>query len=142
MYLSFYQLEDGTVTGNTEGCGCCSSGEKVTIESMDLHISRLREMLEIAEEYRDKIEEQNDKDLPVVDHPAGIPADYDEHVKLMCDLQVLAYQCDMTRVITLMLGREFSGVTYPQIGVPDAHHPITHHAGEAAKIAKVEKINA
>jgi len=59
----------------------------------------------------------------------------------MYDLQVLAYQCDMTRVITLMLGREFSGVTYPQAGVPDAHHPITHHAGEAEKIAKVEKIN-
>jgi Protein of unknown function (DUF1552) len=87
-------------------------------------------------------EEQNGQNLPLVDHPAGIPATYDEHVKLMCDLQVLAYQCDMTRVITLMLGREFSGVTYPQIGVPDAHHPITHHAGEAPKIAKVEKINA
>jgi hypothetical protein len=87
-------------------------------------------------------EEQNDKNLPVVDHPVGIPAGYDEHVKLMCDLQVLAYQCDLTRVITLMLGREFSGVTYPQVGVPDAHHPITHHAGEPEKIAKVEKINA
>jgi len=86
-------------------------------------------------------EEQNDQNLPVVDHPEGIPATYDEHVKLMCDLQVLAYQCDMTRVITLMLGREFSGVTYPQAGVPDAHHPITHHAAEAEKIAKVEKIN-
>ncbi len=87
-------------------------------------------------------EEQNDQNLPVVDHPAGIPATYDEHVKLLCDLQVLAYQCDLTRVITLMLGREFSGVTYPQVGVPDAHHPITHHAGQAEKIAKVEKINA
>src|SRR5215467_9621902 len=87
-------------------------------------------------------EEQNDQNLPVVDHPAGIPATYDEHVKLMCDLQVLAYQSDLTRVITLMLGREFSGVTYPQVGVPDAHHPITHHAGEAEKIVKVEKINA
>ena len=87
-------------------------------------------------------EEQNDQNLPVVTHPTGIPASYDEHVKLMCDLQVLAYQCDLTRVITLMLGREFSGVTYPQVGVPDAHHPITHHAGEAEKIAKVEKINA
>ena len=87
-------------------------------------------------------EEQNDQDLPVIDHPAGIPATYDDHVKLMCDLQVLAYQCDLTRVITLMLGREFSGVTYPQVGVPDAHHPVTHHAGEAEKIAKVEKINA
>lgn len=87
-------------------------------------------------------EEQNGLNLPVVEHPAGIPATYDEHVKLMCDLQALAYQCDLTRVITLMLGREFSGVTYPQISVPDAHHPITHHAGEAEKIAKVEKINA
>src|SRR5215467_9009752 len=62
-------------------------------------------------------EEQNEQNLPVVDHPVGIPATYDDHVKLMCDLQVLAYQCDLTRVITLMLGREFSGVTYPQIGV-------------------------
>jgi Protein of unknown function (DUF1552) len=60
----------------------------------------------------------------------------------MCDLQVLAYQSDLTRVVTLMLGREFSGVTYPQIGVPDAHHPITHHQQEQEKIAKVAKINA
>jgi hypothetical protein len=54
---------------------------------------------------------------------------------------VLAYQCDLTSVITLMLGREFSGMTYPQIGVPDAHHPVSHHAGEAEKIAKMIKIN-
>jgi hypothetical protein len=87
-------------------------------------------------------EEQSDQNLPIVNHPVGIPATYDEHVKLMCDLQVLAYQCDLTRVITLMLGREFSGVTYPQVGVPDAHHPVTHHAGQPEKIAKVEKINA
>jgi hypothetical protein len=106
---------------------------------------KLSEYLESVRDVERRIqlaEEQNDQSLPVVDHPAGIPATYDEHVKLMCDLQVLAYQCDLTRVITLMLGREFSGVTYPQVGVPDAHHPITHHAGEAEKIAKVEKINA
>ena len=60
----------------------------------------------------------------------------------MFDLQVLAYQTDLTRVITFMLGREFSGVTYPQIGVPDAHHPISHHQQEPEKIAKVAKINA
>src|SRR5262244_321374 len=107
-----------------------------------------RKLIEYLESIRDVerriqlAEEQNDQNLPVVDHPVGIPATYDEHVKLMCDLQVLAYQCDLTRVITLMLGREFSGVTYPQVGVPDAHHPVTHHAGEAEKIAKVEKINA
>jgi hypothetical protein len=107
--------------------------------------SKLTEYLESIRDVERRIqvaEEQSDQNFPVVDHPVGIPASYDEHVKLMCDLQVLAYQCDLTRVVTLMLGREFSGVTYPQIGVPDAHHPITHHAGEVEKIAKVEKINA
>ena len=89
-----------------------------------------------------KAEEQSGLALPLIDHPAGIPATYDEHAKLMCDLQVLAYQSDLTRVVTFMLGREFSGVTYPQIGVPDAHHPITHHQREAEKVAKVAKINA
>ena len=59
----------------------------------------------------------------------------------MCDLQVLAYQTDLTRVVTFMLGREFSGVTYPQIGVPDAHHPITHHQQEPRRSPKVAKIN-
>jgi len=104
-------------------------------------------LIEYLEAIRDverriqKAEEQSDKELPVVEHPAGIPATYDEHVKLMCDLQVLAYQVDLTRVVTFMLGREFSGVTYPQIGVPDAHHPITHHQQEVEKIAKVAKIN-
>ena len=88
-----------------------------------------------------KAEEQSDKEVPVVEHPAGIPPTYDEHVRLMCDLQVLAYQVDLTRIVTFMLGREFSGVTYPQIGVPDAHHPITHHQQEVEKIAKVAKIN-
>jgi hypothetical protein len=89
-----------------------------------------------------KAEEQSSRELPIIDHPAGIPATYDEHVRLLCDLQVLAYQADLTRIVTFMLGREFSGVTYPQIGVPDAHHPITHHQQEPEKIAKVAKINA
>jgi len=89
-----------------------------------------------------RAEEQSGRELPLVDHPAGVPASFDDHVKLMVDLQVLAYQADLTRVITFMLGREFSGVTYPQIGVPDAHHPITHHQQEPEKIVKVAKINA
>jgi hypothetical protein len=88
-----------------------------------------------------RAEQQNGTALPVIDHPAGIPSTYGDHVRLMCDLQVLAYQADLTRVTTFMLGREFSGVTYPQIGVPDAHHPITHHQQEAPKIAKVAQIN-
>jgi len=87
-------------------------------------------------------EAQSDQVLPVVDHPAGIPADWEAHMKLMIDLQVLAYQCDLTRVITFMVGREHSGMTYPQIGVNDSHHPISHYAGEVEKIEKVAKINA
>ena len=89
-----------------------------------------------------RAEEQSGRELPVVDHPAGVPDSFDEHVRLMCDLQVLAYQADLTRIVTFMLGREFSGVTFPQIGVPDAHHPITHHQQEPEKIVKVAKINA
>jgi hypothetical protein len=87
-------------------------------------------------------EAQADQELPLVDHPAGIPADWEAHMKLMIDLQVLAYQCDLTRVITFMVGREHSGMTYPQIGVPDSHHPISHYAGELDKIEKVARINA
>ena len=89
-----------------------------------------------------RAEEQSARELPVVEHPSGVPDSFDDHVKLMTDLQVLAYQADLTRVVTLMLGREFSGMTFPQIGVPDAHHPITHHQQEAEKIVKVAKINA
>ena len=87
-------------------------------------------------------EAQSDQELPLVDHPAGIPASWDDHMNLMLDLQVLAFQCDLTRVITFMVGHEHSGMTYPQIGVPDAHHPISHHQQEPEKVAKVAKINA
>ncbi len=87
-------------------------------------------------------EEQGNQQVPLINHPVGIPADWETHVKLMFDLQVLAYQTDLTRVITMMLGHEHSGMTYPQIGVPDAHHPISHHQHEPEKVAKVSKINA
>ena len=79
--------------------------------------------------------------MPVVAQPAGVPASYDEHAKLMFDLQVLAYQSDLTRVITFMMGREISGRTYPEIGVNEAHHPISHHQNDPVKIATVAKIN-
>jgi hypothetical protein len=107
--------------------------------------AKLTEYLEAIRDVERRIqmaEEQSGQELPVIEHPGGIPATFDEHVKLMFDLEVLAYQCDLTRVITFMMGREFSGVTYPQIGVPDAHHPISHHQNEPEKVAKVAKINA
>jgi hypothetical protein len=93
-------------------------------------------------ERRIQIAEKQNQEVPLIDHPAGIPSSWEDHLKLMFDLEVLAYQSDLTRVITLMLGHEQSGMTYPQIGVPDAHHPISHHQHEPEKMAKTAKINA
>jgi Protein of unknown function (DUF1552) len=107
--------------------------------------TKLTEYLEAIRDVEQRIqiaEAQSDRELPLVENPAGIPAGWEDHVNLMFDLQVLAFQCDLTRVITLMLGHEHSGMTYPQIGVPDAHHPISHHQQEPDKVAKVAKINA
>ena len=89
-----------------------------------------------------KAEEQNDRALPEVTHPAGVPLSFTEHAKLMYDLYVLAYQADLTRVVTFMLGHEFTGRTYPDVGVPDAHHAISHHQGNPASLAKLAKIDA
>src|SRR5438477_2196848 len=83
-----------------------------------------------------------DNPLPDLDRPVGVPAAYADHARLMFDLQVLALQGDVTRVITFQLARETSNRTYPEIGVADPHHPLTHHGNNAEKIAKVAKINA
>src|SRR5438874_3316976 len=82
-----------------------------------------------------------DNPLPDLDRPVGVPAAYADHARLMFDLQVLALQGDVTRVITFQLARETSNRTYPEIGVPDPHHPLSHHGNDPAKIAKVAKIN-
>ena len=79
------------------------------------------------------------KDL---DRPVGVPASYGDHARLMFDLQVLAMQGDVTRVITFQLARETSTRTYPEIGVSESHHPLTHNGGDSEKLAKVAKINA
>jgi hypothetical protein len=89
-----------------------------------------------------RAEEQGDRELPAMEQPAGIPALFEEHAKLMYDMQVLAYQADLTRVISFMVGHESSTRAYPEIGVPDAHHPLSHHGGNPDKIAMVSKINA
>ena len=80
-------------------------------------------------------------ELPRFDRPAGIPDAFADHAALMFDLQLLAYQGDVTRVVTFMIGREFSGRTYPEIGVPDAHHPISHHQRDPVRMEKCAKIN-
>ena len=79
--------------------------------------------------------------LPDLDRPAGVPSSYADHARLMFDLQVLAFQGDVTRVITFQLARETSNRSYPEIGVSEGHHPLTHHGNDPRKIEKVAKIN-
>ena len=83
-----------------------------------------------------KAEEQSTKEIPDVSRPAGVPDGFQPHVELLYDLQLLAYQSDLTRVITFMYGREQTGRPYPQIGINEPHHPLTHHQNDAAKMAK------
>jgi hypothetical protein len=86
-------------------------------------------------------EGQNSRELPVVDQPVGVPTDYAEHAKLMMDLLALAYQTDLTRISTFMLAREVSAHAYPEIGVSDSHHPLSHHQDEPAKLERLHRIN-
>ena len=105
---------------------------------------KLDEYLEAIRDAERRIqmaESQSERDLPVVDQPAGVPATFEEHAKIMYDLQLLAFQADLTRVITFMVGHETSQRAYPEIGVPDAHHPLSHHGGSAEKIEKLIKVN-
>ena len=80
--------------------------------------------------------------LPDLDRPLGVPASYADHARLMFDLQVLALQGDVTRVTTFQLARETSNRTYPEIGVPDPNHPLSHHGNNAEKVALMAKINS
>ncbi len=80
--------------------------------------------------------------LPDLDRPIGVPTAYADHARLMFDLQLLALQGDVTRVVTFQLARETSNRTYPEIGVSDPHHPLSHHGNDPEKIARLAKINA
>ena len=103
-------------------------------------VSDYLESLRDVERRIQKAEEQSARELPEVDRPVGIPDSFDEHVTLLYDLQVLAYQCDLTRVITFMYGREQSARTYPQLGISDPHHQLTHHQNDPEKLEKCTKI--
>jgi hypothetical protein len=87
-----------------------------------------------------KAEEQSSKELPDVHQPAGIPDNFVDQVRLLYDLQLLAYQSDLTRVTTFLYGREQTGRPYPQIGVPEPHHPLTHHQNDPVKMEKCTRI--
>jgi hypothetical protein len=107
--------------------------------------TKVSEYLDTVREVERRIQKAEtqtlDSPLPDLERPVGVPADYAEHARLMFDLQVLALQGDVTRVITFQLARETSNRTYPEIGVADPHHPTSHHGGDPEKIAKIAKIN-
>ena len=106
---------------------------------------KLNEYLEAVRDVERRIqkaEQQTPKELPALDQPVGVPDTFEEHAKLMFDLQVLAYQADLTRVITFMMGSETSNRAYPEIGVPDAHHSLSHHGNNEALIEKLKKVDA
>ena len=106
---------------------------------------RVEQYLDAVREVERRIQKSEadavENPLPDLDRPVGVPAAYAEHARLMFDLQVLALQGDVTRIITFQLARETSNRTYPEIGVPEPHHPLTHHGNDPDKVAKVAKIN-
>src|SRR5213594_1941596 len=127
------------------------------LDSFSGDIARLKQRVGIpdrarVDQYLDSIREierqiqraeqaATDNDMPDLDRPVGVPAAFADHAKLMFDLQILAFQADITRVITFQLTREQSNRTYPEIGVADPHHPTSHHGNDPEKLAKIAKIN-
>jgi hypothetical protein len=108
--------------------------------------TRLAEYMDTVREVERRIQRAEaqtaESRLPDLERPSTVPEDWEEHVKLMFDLQVLAFQSDVTRVITFQMAREASTRTYPQIGINEAHHPISHHGNQPEKLLRLAKINA
>jgi hypothetical protein len=130
--------------------------QKSLLDSVNDKLARLRQELgaqdqakveQYTEAVRDverriqKAEQQRDVELPTLDQPQGVPPVFEDHLTLMLDLQLLAFQSDLTRVITFMIGKEQSARPYPQIGVPEAHHPLSHHNDVPEIIEHLSKIN-
>lgn len=105
---------------------------------MDEYLETIREVERRIQRAELNVEENP---LPDLDRPVGVPESYAEHARLMFDLQALAFQGDVTRVTTFQLARETSNRTYPEIGVSDPHHPLSHHGNDPEKIARMAKIN-
>lgn len=108
--------------------------------------AKLDEYLEAIRDIERRIqiaEAQADRDVPMLERPSGVPADFEEYFKLMVDLQVIAYQSDLTRVLTFVMAREgpTGGRAYPQIGISDQHHNLSHHQNDPTKVDKLFRIN-
>jgi hypothetical protein len=107
--------------------------------------SKLNEYLDGIREVERRIQKAEEQSatmkMPLLERPSSIPDEFEEHAKLMSDLMVIAYQTDMTRVISFMMAREGSNRSYRSIGVSDGHHSVTHHQNDPEKIAKTMKID-
>jgi hypothetical protein len=106
-----------------------------------LKLDQYSEAVRSVEQQIQVAERQSPKDLPEMEKPIGMPEKFSEYARLMLDLQVLAFQGDVTRVSTFMVGHEMGGRAYPELGFGDQHHSLTHHQGDTTKIAKVIQIN-
>ena|SRR5438132_104682 len=106
-----------------------------------LKLDQYAEAIRSVEQQIQVAEQQAPRELPDIEKPIGIPEKFSDYAKLMLDLQVLAFQGDITRVGTFMVGHEMGGRAYPELGFGDQHHSLTHHQGDKAKIAKVIQIN-
>ncbi len=127
---------DGLMSGMSSFQGRLGAGDRTRVNN---YLESIREV----ERRIQRAEQQDPDSLPTsLDRPIGAPQSWEDHVKLMFELQVLAFQADITRVITFQVSREVSTRTYPQIGVPDGHHPTSHHQLDPVKIAKLTKISA
>ena len=121
--------------------------QKLASLKRELHANDQAKVDEYTEAIRDverriqRAEEQKNVEIPAMAQPQGAPPVFEDHLALMLDLQLLAFQSDLTRVISFMLGKEQSARPYPQIGVPEAHHPLSHHNDLPELIAQMSKIN-
>ncbi|MQA91433.1 MAG: DUF1552 domain-containing protein [Gemmatimonas sp.] len=106
-----------------------------------LKVDEFTEAVRDVERRIQRAEEQADLELPIFDQPQGAPAVFEDHLDLMLELQLLALRTDLTRVISFMVGKEQSARPYPQIGVPEAHHPLSHHNDQPQLVEHMSKIN-
>jgi hypothetical protein len=143
--------------GNAAARRTALRGRASLLDSFSADVARLKQRVGVpdrvrVDQYLDSVREierqiqraeaaATDNLMPDLDRPVGVPAAFADHARLMFDLQILAFQADITRVITFQLTRELSNRTYPEIGVADAHHPTSHHGNDPEKVEKISKIN-
>ncbi len=131
--------------------------EQSILDSLTGDLVRLQKSVgaayrQVMEEYVDAVRDverriqqtgnRKNEAIEAIEQPFGIPALFEDHAKLMFDLTYLAFRTDMTRVVTFQLARELSLRSYPELGVPEAHHDISHHGNQIEKVAKKAKVDA